>query len=223
MFSYLNRPTYRVIGAQWALLLLGLIFSLTFSLTASAQSAFKYNYVEVAYLIGEFEFVDSEVDTKGYEITAQFELSPSFVLGGSYRSLEGDESELTTAGPRTLNFDASGPSVYSYYHSPVGVQSDFILGALLDMSELEAGVQGEALTLNQNDDTSILFTGLRHRLSGLEIRAQWFYNLDAEDNEDQWSYKIDVLSGEPTGLQLGFQITPDNEGDVLGVSIRQSY
>lgn len=192
-------------------------------IAGNAQASFQYNYLEAVYLFGEYEFANSDVDITGYEITAQFDLSPSFALGVSYTSLEGDDVVTSIDGVNSLSFDSSGPDVYALYHSPVGEQTDFILGASIDMRDIEAAVQGQTPSLSKDEDTKYLFTGLRHRLSTLELNAQWSYNLDAEENEDEWSYTLGVLCGQPGTLQLGFQITPDNDGDILGVSIRQAY
>ncbi|MFK7997587.1 MAG: hypothetical protein AB8B87_25905, partial [Granulosicoccus sp.] len=63
----------------------------------------------------------------------------------------------------------------------------------------------------------------RHQLQGLEVFGQWSHQLDTEDNEDRWSYTLGLLSGNPGELQLGFSISPDNDGDVMSVFVRQSY
>ena len=192
-------------------------------LTTGAQANFQYTFIEATYLFGEFEFANSEVDITGYELTAQFDLSTSFAVGINYSSLEGDDVVTTINGVDTLTFDGSGPEAYVLYHSPVGVQTDFILGGLIDMSDFEAAVQGEPPAIVQDEDTNFLFTGLRHRMSGIEFNAEWMFNLDAEDGEDEWAYTLGVLCGQPGGLQVGFQITPDDQGDVIGLSIRQFY
>lgn len=214
----MRRPPYyrlaRFVG--WSVLT-------TLACSLNAQANFQYNYVEAAYIFGEFEFADAEVDVTGYQLTAQFDLSPNFVLGVRYSSLDGEDRITTVSGVSTLEYNGSGPNVYTLYHSPVGAQTDFLLGVGFDMSDFEATMQGDAPLAKQDEDTKLLFTGFRHRFSGLELHAQWSYNLDAEDDESEWSYTLGLLSGQPTGLQLGVQITPDDQGDLLGISIRQSY
>lgn len=203
--------------------LTGLIVAMSVTCSLNAQTEFQYTYVEAAYVFGEFEFDNAEVDIKGYELTAQFQLSPSFVLGVRYSSLKGDDTVTTLTGVNTLEYDGSGPEAYTFYHSPIGVQTDFLLGAGIDLSDFEAVLQGEAPLAQKDEDTKLLFTGFRHRLNGLELHAQWSYNLDAEDDENEWSYTLGMLCGQPTGLQLGVQIKPDDKGDLIGISIRQSY
>lgn len=188
-----------------------------------AQANFQYTYVEAAYVFGELEFDNSEVDPKGYELIAQFEVSPSVVLGVKYLSLSGDDAVITANGVSTLEYDGSGPEAYTFFHSPIGEQTDFLLGAGIDMTEYEAFVQGGASVTQKNDNAKLLFTGFRHNLNGLELQARWSYNLDAEDDEDEWNYTLGMLSGEPTGLQLGFQITRKTEGDLMSISVRQTY
>ena len=190
---------------------------------AVAQTPFKYTYVEAAYMIGDFELAADDVDIKGYKLTAQFVLSPSFVVGVDYASIEGEDTLTSPAGVQTISVDSSGPNAYFLYHTPMGLQTDFLLGARRNMSDFNASVVGEAPFVSQSEDVNFLFTGLRHWLNGIELRAEWFYNLDAADNEDEWSYTLGLLSGPPTGLQLGFEITPDSDGDLMGISIRQSY
>ena len=188
-----------------------------------AQSEFRYTYIEAQYLRGEFEFPDSELDIDGYSLTAQFDLSSSFTVGVTYISLEGDETSAATANTRSLNFKGSGPEVFAFYHTPVGHNTDFIFGARREMSDFEATIPEDSIDISQDEDVDSLLTGLRMSFSGLELQAQWFYNLDAEDNEDEWNYTLGLLSGDPSGLQLGIQFTPDDTGDLFGISVRQSY
>ena len=188
-----------------------------------AQASFQYTYFEAAYAFGELEFANSEVVVKGYELIAQFEVSPSIVLGVKYSSLDGDDAVIAADGVSTLVYEGSGPEAYTFFHSPLSAQTDFLLGAGIDMIEYEAFVQGGAPAVQKKDDTKSVFTGFRHKLNGLELQAIGSYNLDAEDNEDEWTYTLGLVSGEPTGLQLGFQITRKTEGDLMSVSVRQSY
>jgi len=188
-----------------------------------AHANLQYTYFQAAYVFGEFEFDNADVDFKGYELTAQLELSPSIAIGVNYLSLEGDDTESTPTGTNSLEFEGDGIDAYILYYSPLTVQTDLILGARYDMKEIEAGVQGDAPALQSDDDTRFLFAGLRHQLQGLELQGEWSYELDAEDNADKWSYTLGVLSGVPGQLQLGFSLSPDSTGDVMKVFLRQSY
>ncbi|MFK7859287.1 MAG: hypothetical protein AB8B64_10710 [Granulosicoccus sp.] len=208
-------PAYRTAVAA-VLVISGLV-------SGSAQAKFQYSYVQAAYVFGEFDFGDADTDFKGYELTAQLQLSPSIVAGVNYLSLDGDDTENTLTGINTLEYEGDGVDAYILYYSPLTIQTDFILGARLDMKEFEARVQGMAPTFQTNDDTRFLFTGLRHQLQGLELEGLWSYQLDTEDNEDKWSYSLGIVSGVPGQLQLGFSISPDDAGDVMSVFVRQSY
>jgi len=188
-----------------------------------AQSVFRYTFIEAAYLRGEYAFPDSELDIDGYSITAQFDYSASFAFGVTYTSLEGDDSIASTAGTRTLDFKGSGPDVFAFYHAPVGPNTDFIFGAQREMSDRLATVVEDDIDFSRNEDVDSLLAGLRLKFSGLELQSKWFYNLDAEDDEDEWSYTVGLLSGDPAGLQLGIQFRPDDTGDLFGISVRQSY
>lgn len=183
----------------------------------------KYSYLQAAYVFGELEFADADVDIKGYELTAQFELSPSIAVGLNYLSLEGDDTETTATGVNTLESKANGIDAYVLYYSPVGLQTDFLLGVRLDMKDVEARVQGNAPTLQSDDDKKFLFTGLRHHLRGLELNGQWSYQWDTDDGDDRWTYTLGLVSGIPGQLQLGFSVSPDSAGDVMKVFVRQSY
>ena len=188
-----------------------------------AQADFQYTYVDAAYVFGEFEFANSEVNLKGYELIAQFEVSTSIVVGVKYSSLSGDETVITEGGVSTLEYDGSGPEAYTIFHSPIGARTDFLFGASIDMTDYEALVRDGETAIRKNDDTKLILAGFRHNLNGLELQARWSYNLDAEDDEDEWSYTLGLLSGEPAGLQLGFQLSRKTEGDLMSVSVRQSY
>ncbi|MFK7890243.1 MAG: outer membrane beta-barrel protein [Granulosicoccus sp.] len=202
-----------------------LCFAMGFAGPAAAQQGggFYYKYVQAAYIFGEYDFADVDVDVKGYELTAQFEMTPSLILGISYSSLEGDDTVTNAGGSQTLTFDGSGPDVYAFYHSPLGAQTEFLIGARVDMSQFEGAVRGQEPSIEQSEDENLLFAGLRYRLNALEFEAQWDYNLDAENNEDEWSYTLGLVSGVPGSLQLGFKIAPDDRGDLMGVFLRQAY
>lgn len=206
---------YRFISAV-ALTTLGLA-------SASAQANFQYNYIQAAYVLGEFDINDADVSYSGYELTAQFELSTSIVAGVNYLSLEGEDTESIATGINTLEYEGDGIDAYILYYSPVTVQTDLLLGGRIDMKEFDARVQGAAPVLQTDDDTKFLFAGLRHQLQGLELQGQWSYELDTEDDEDKWSYTLGLVSSGSDQLQLGFSISPDNAGDVMRVFVRQSY
>lgn len=188
-----------------------------------AKGNFQYSYIQAAYVFGEFDFDNADVSYKGYELTAQFELSPSIVAGVNYLSLEGNETESISTGVNTLEYEGDGINAYVLYYSPMTLRTHLLLGANLDMREFEARGQDVAPTLQTDEDTKFLFAGLRHQLQGLELQGQWSYNLDAEDDEDTWSYSLGVLSGEPGQFQLGFSVSPETTGDVMSVFVRQSY
>ena len=188
-----------------------------------AHSEFRYTFFEASYVFGEFESGDSDVDFEGYELIGQYSLSPSFAIGISYSSVDGDDTVTTINGQQDLRFKADGFEAFGFFHTALGSQTDVIFGARIDMSDIEATLQGDSLSASRNDDVNSLFAGFRQGFSGLEFEILWSYNLDAEDDEDEWNYTLGILSGDPTGLQLGFLFAPDDTGDLMGVSIRQSY
>lgn len=230
LFNHCSLPHQRLYTSILRCLMLGKLVRISWLsavvlafIPTHAQASFQYTYVEAAYVFGELEFANSEVDLEGYELTAQFEVSPSIVLGMKYSSLDGDDAVVTAEGVSTLEFEGSGPEAYALFHSPFGPRTDFLLGASIDMTEYEAVVRSGAPVTQKNDDTKSIITGFRHDLNGLELQAQWSYNLDAEDDEDEWSYTLGLLSGAPTGLQLGFRIIQKTEGDLMSVSVRHTY
>lgn len=184
---------------------------------------FQYNYIQAAYVFGEFDFGNADVGYKGYEVAVQFEVSSSIVAGVNYLSLDGEDTESSVTGLNSLNFEGEGFDVYLFYYSPVTDFTNIIFGASYDMTEFEAQLANAPPALQTNDDTKYLFAGVRHQLQGLEVFGQWSHQLDTEDNEDRWSYTLGLLSGNPGELQLGFSISPDNDGDVMSVFVRQSY
>ncbi|MFK8080704.1 MAG: hypothetical protein AB8B97_10495 [Granulosicoccus sp.] len=199
------------------------IATLTAVASGFAKADFPYKYVQADYVFGEFDFGDADVSFTGYQLTAQFEISPSIVFGVNYLSLDGDEMQSTLTGMNTLEYEGDGMDVYLFYYSPLSIQTDLLLGARRDMKEFEARVVGEAPAFQTDDDTDYLFAGLRYQLQGLELQGEWSYELDTEDNEDRWSYTLGVVSGIPGQLQLGFTLSPDNRGDVMSVFVRQTY
>lgn len=191
--------------------------------SSMANAQFAYNYLQAAYVFGDFELANGDVGFNGFEITAQFELSPSFAVGVNYLSIDGDETVTSVTGENILEYEGDGLEAFVLYHTPVSAQADFLLGARIDMREFEARVQGDVPVFETDDDTNFLFTGLRYQLNGLELQGEWSYLLDADNGEDRWSYTLGVLSGNAGQFQLGFSLTPDNTGDVMRVFIRQAY
>ena len=192
-------------------------------ISASAHSEFQYAFIEGTYIIGELEFSDSELDIDGYELTGQFNVSPNYVVGISYTSLEGDDTITTATGQQSFSYKAEVPELYAFFHQPLAVQADYLFGARIEFSDIEATVPDDSSITSEDESIKHLFAGLRYRVYGLELNGEASYNLDAEGDEDEWSYTVGLLSGEPTGLQLGVEYTPDDDVDLMGVSIRQSF
>lgn len=193
------------------------------SVSSAARANFTYNFVQASYVFGEFEFASGDVNYDGFEITAQFEVLPSFALGVNYLSIEGDDTETTISGQNTLTYEGDGIEAYVIYYSPVTATTDFLLGARIDMREFVAQAQGDTPIFQTDDDTNFLSTGLRYQFSGLELHGEWFYQLDAEDDEDPWTYKLGLLSGNPGQWQLGFSVRTDDFGNLMRASIRRGY
>lgn len=207
---------------------LALVFAVAFAfvfgfVSGAAKANFSYNYVQASYAFGEFEFARGDVSYDGVEVTAQFEVFPSIAIGINYLSIEGDDTETSIAGQNTFTYEGDGLETYLLYYSPVAAQIDFLLGARIDMREFVAQLQGSDPALQVQDDTNFLSTGLRYQFNGLELNGQWFYQLDAEDGEDRWSYSLGLVGGNPGQWQLGFSVDSDDAGGLMRAFLRHGF
>jgi len=192
--------------------------------TPAQASSFSYEGLQLSY---SQTALDDQGGLEGFDfnnlrIEGSYSLNPKVIIGGSFVSGSGDtRGFLQNGNVIAIDVDTTGPAAFGFYHDEIKPGTDYLIGGLFSMEEVEFTSGGQDIPELSDDDSSMaLIGGLRHLLSPqVEVGARVAYDLDADD--DEFSYEFNARYSYGNNLDLTASFSPDSTGDTITIGIKK--
>lgn len=189
---------------------------------------FKYSSIEAGYSQTSLEIPGLEqTDLVGYTFTGSYALHPNIVVGASFSAASADSTaRFEQSGLQSVELEASGPTAFAFLHAPLSANTDYLIGGAFNQFETEGTRSGGVAVpeLSTEGDSKSIFAGLRHQLNtNIELGLRADYDLDAEDDEDEFSFDAQVRYALDSSLDVGLAYSPDDDGDTTTINFRAYF
>jgi len=201
--------------------------AIVFSNTATAD--FNYSFFEASYMQDKSSFETNAIDdfeSNGYSLKFGYAFNGNIAVGGEFKTLEGDSVANFQQGGRTaINIDGTAMSATALYHRAFNDQTDLLVGGKYSKADVETTrPDGVVAQLTEKKDATFAFAGARFKFAKqIELEGKVIYQLDTDDDEDEFSYVLEGRFEVQPSLTIGGRFEPDDSGDTLSVNLRKYF